>query len=233
LDNRCSNNQAEQLAIVKALEALESLNIEGRSQRTAAVITDSRVALNSIKNIHNHSFLIEDIRLMLSKLERPNWTIVFSWVKAHVGITGDELADKIAKAAVRDNENTITYNRIPKSTIYKELEYETLIKWQKAWEESPKAALTKQFFPSISDRINEKIKVTPNFTAIVSVHGKTRAYLHRFKYAGKCNMSLRQGRANHGPSDTPLHSPTATKGNTKEGNNKTRNLAYKQTRINN
>jgi ribonuclease HI len=55
---RCSNNQAEQLAIVKALEVLESLNIVDKNQRTAAVIADSRVALVSIKNIHNHSFLI-------------------------------------------------------------------------------------------------------------------------------------------------------------------------------
>ena len=56
LDNKCSKNQAEQLAIVKALEFLESINIDKCSQRTAAVITDSRVALDSIKNIHNHSF---------------------------------------------------------------------------------------------------------------------------------------------------------------------------------
>jgi hypothetical protein len=39
--------------------------------------------------------------------------------------------------------------------------------------------------------------------------------------------------ANHGPSDIPIHPTTATKGNTKEGNIKTRNLAFKQTRINN
>jgi hypothetical protein len=55
LDNRCSNSQAEQLAIVKALEALESLNIGNRSQRTATVIIDSRVALDFIKYILNHS----------------------------------------------------------------------------------------------------------------------------------------------------------------------------------
>ena len=62
LGSRCSNNQAEQLVIVKALEALDSLNIDDNNQRTAAVITDSRVALDSIKNTHNHSFLIEEIR---------------------------------------------------------------------------------------------------------------------------------------------------------------------------
>jgi primosomal protein N' len=118
---------------------------------------------------------------LLLKLERTNWNIVFSRVKAHVGIMGNELADQIAKAAARDKENTITYNRIPKSTIYKELEDETITKWQKAWEESPKAALTKQFFPSIADTINAKMHVTPNFTALVTGHGKTRAYLHWFK----------------------------------------------------
>jgi hypothetical protein len=55
------------------------------------------------------------------------------------------------------------------------------IGWQKAWEGSPKAALTKQLFPNISDRLKTKIKVTPNVTAPVTGHGKTRAYLHRFK----------------------------------------------------
>jgi hypothetical protein len=45
-----------------------------------------------------------------------------------VGITGNELADRIAKAAVKDKENTNTYNRIPKSTIRKELEDGTIIK---------------------------------------------------------------------------------------------------------
>jgi 6-pyruvoyl-tetrahydropterin synthase len=142
---------------------------------------NSRVALDSLKNIHNHSFLIEEIRLILSKLERTNWTMVFSWVKAHVGIMGNELADQTAKAAVRENENTTTYNRMPKSTLYKEIEDETIIKWQKAWEGSPKAAMKKQFFPNISDRLKTKITVTPNFTAPVTGHSKTRAYLHRFK----------------------------------------------------
>jgi hypothetical protein len=66
-----------------------------------------------------------------------------------VGIKGNELADRTAKAAARDHENTTTFNRIPRSTLYKETEHETIAKWQKTWEETPKAALTKQFFPNI------------------------------------------------------------------------------------
>jgi hypothetical protein len=44
-----------------------------------------------------------------------------------------------------------------------------------------KGLTTKQFFPNIKDRLKLRIKITPNFTAIVTAHGKTKAYLHRFK----------------------------------------------------
>ena len=86
LDNRCSNNQAEQLAIAKALEALETTDIEESSPRTAAIITDSIISLESIKNVNNHSYLMEEIRERLSKFERSDWTVGFAWVKAHTGI---------------------------------------------------------------------------------------------------------------------------------------------------
>ena len=101
LDNRCSNNQAEQLAIAKALEALETIDIEENSPRTAAIITDSRISLDLIKNVNNHSYLIEEIRERLSKLERSNWTVAFAWVKTHAGILENELADQLAKTAAR------------------------------------------------------------------------------------------------------------------------------------
>ena len=119
LDNNCSNKQAEQLRIIKALETLETLSIDDNSQRTAAVITDSRVALDSIKNIRNHSFIIEEIRLRLSKLKRTNWNIVFSWVKAHVGKRESELADKMTKAGAMDKENTVTFKKYPRAQYTK------------------------------------------------------------------------------------------------------------------
>ena len=49
------------------------------------------------------------------------------------------------------------------------------------WKETTKATVTKMFFPDIKDRLQTKFKMTPNFTAIVIGHGKTKAYLRRFK----------------------------------------------------
>jgi ribonuclease HI len=53
LDNRGANNQAEQLAMAKALEAFEKTDIEENSPCTAAIITDRKISQDSIKNINN------------------------------------------------------------------------------------------------------------------------------------------------------------------------------------
>ena len=41
LNNRCSNNQAEQLAIVKALEVIETLQVNNNEHGTTFIYTDS------------------------------------------------------------------------------------------------------------------------------------------------------------------------------------------------
>jgi len=99
LDNRCSNNQAEQLAITKALEIIDATDIAESNPRTIGIFADSRITIDSLKNVNNHSYLIKDIRKRISILEGTSWTIEFSWIKAQIGMYGNELADKLAKAA--------------------------------------------------------------------------------------------------------------------------------------
>jgi len=84
--NRCSNNQAEQLAIVKALDKLGKLHISDKIPRTATVNTDSRITLQSHQKTKNHNYLIEEIRKKATALEKRSWTITLTWIKAHVGI---------------------------------------------------------------------------------------------------------------------------------------------------
>jgi hypothetical protein len=76
-------------------------------------------------------------------LERNKWTIEFSWVKTHVGICGNELANKLAKDVACNKDTMVSINRIPNSTLYNEIEEEEATqKWQKEWEDCTKAAIT-------------------------------------------------------------------------------------------
>jgi hypothetical protein len=63
----------------------------------------------------------------------------------------------------------------------KELEEESITKWQREWTNSTKGRITNDFFPEVKDRLNMKINFTQNFTAMVTGHGKTNSHLHRFK----------------------------------------------------
>ena len=186
LQDCCSNNQAEQIAILKSLELLPTL--DGHNPRTVSIYTDSKVTLAALKNYSIHSFLIEGIRNMVRHLTLLDWTIHFGWVKAHAGIEGNERADTLAKEAAQDeDEQNIVYNRMPTTTAATELKKEGVIKWQRQWERTAKGALCRSFFPTVEQRLKVKLPITPEFTAMVTGHGKTKSYLHRFKLT-ECPM---------------------------------------------
>ncbi|KAJ4432672.1 hypothetical protein ANN_21295 [Periplaneta americana] len=144
LHRRCSNNQAEQYPILKALEQLE----------------------NKLENRR--------------KLETLNWTIHFAWVKAHVGLAGNELADHLAKQAA-SNELPVSFDRIPVSDIMRELQEESVVKWESEWQNTINGAVTKSFFPSVKERLRVNIPLNGEVTTFLTGHGKTDAYLYRFK----------------------------------------------------
>jgi len=167
------------MAIIKALQAIEVIKINNNIPRTVKIRTDSRITLQSLKNMKNRNYLIEEIRKKTFALEKENWNIDYTWIKAHAGNRGNELTDRLAKEAARNSD--ICYNRIPKSEIARQEREKSREKWQQQWDNPTKGLVIREFFPSIKDRLKMKINVTPNFTAMVTVHGKTRSYLHRFK----------------------------------------------------
>jgi ribonuclease HI len=180
LGSRCTTNQAEQLAILKSLDELPVL--PDHKNRMVAICTDSQVTLDSLRNNFIYTPIIADIRKKIQQLTKQNWTIHFGWVKSHIGKEGNELADRLAKAAAADAaELKVEYKKTTKSTIATELMKEVIAKWQRLWERTNKGALCRSFLLSVEQRLQANLPISPAFTAIVSGHGKTKSYLHRFR----------------------------------------------------
>ena len=101
LNKKCTNNQSEQLAILKVLQHTVKIHAEFK---TATVYTDSLTTLDSLKNSSIHTAVVEDIRQQLKEMKKMQWHIQFCWVKAHVGIQGNETADKLVKEAATSTD---------------------------------------------------------------------------------------------------------------------------------
>ncbi|KAJ4427087.1 hypothetical protein ANN_24702 [Periplaneta americana] len=119
-------------------------------------------------------------------------------VKAHIGMEGNELADKHAKEEA-EAILPINFNRKPITSVVTELRKECLEKWQSGWQNTQKDATCKLFSPTIEQQLKLKIPISSEFTAVVTRHWKTKAYLHRFKLASNllCPCSLGEQTTHH------------------------------------
>jgi len=88
-----------------------------------------------------------------------------SWVKSHAGTRGNEIADKLAKEEARRGGTEYVFARILKSTIFQEARESARQKWQREWATSQKAAASRQYFPTLQDRLRTKIKLTPKINS--------------------------------------------------------------------
>ena len=115
-------------------------------------------------------------------------------MKAHVGIQGNEMADRLAKKAAMDDIGELVYDKIPRETIITEGKENEITKWQEQWTSSTKGAVRKLFFPDVKDRMKTMIPISAEFTAMVMGHGLTRSYLHRFKIIpnATCSCGLKE-----------------------------------------
>ena len=74
----------------------------------------------------------------MKEMESRGWKTRFRWIKAHAGNSGNELADKLAKEASGKARIPISYNRVRKSAIKRDLEETSKETWQREWETTNK-----------------------------------------------------------------------------------------------
>ena len=171
LENHCSVYQAELLAIKRAISWCIEVN-------TSAIIhSDSNSSLQAIQNRSNRNTLAVEIRQLLQS--HPEH-ICLRWVKAHVGIEGNEKADQLAKEATE--AEIVQYSTCPSSYAIRLMKHRVDNLWNQRWLDTRKdnfGAVTKYFFPTIADR--KKCSFIPDFimTQYLTGHGRFNAYLKR------------------------------------------------------
>jgi ribonuclease HI len=106
LNDKCSILTAELYALVQALKFIESSHHETRF----LICSDSLSSLQAIDTLYSPHTLVQEIHSLLASLASRDVTVVFCWVPGHVGIQGNELADKAAKAATE--KDCIDANRL-------------------------------------------------------------------------------------------------------------------------
>jgi len=78
-------------------------------------------------------------KIFFNSSNESKWRIQFSWVKAHAGTYGNEIADRLAKEAARSLNMKHAFTKTTKSTLYKEAEEEAMQKWQNEWTTTPQS----------------------------------------------------------------------------------------------
>jgi len=55
------------------------------------------------------------------------------------------------------------------------------VTWQGEWETTKKGSTTKEYFPTVAERLQTEINLTHILPKIINGHGNIKSYLHRFR----------------------------------------------------
>ena len=133
--------------------------------------TDNQASIQAIEDPRKYSgqcFVIA-IVMWITFLRKEGYTVELHWIPAHIGIEGNEIADKAAKEATGWRQRTIhrrivetntneTATQLPDTrriiaTVKTAIQLYAFQQWTKEWEEETKGHALRAVFPTPSHRI--------------------------------------------------------------------------------
>ena len=136
---------AELLAIQEAVTQLSL-----RNSVSAVIVTDSKSAIQGLKNTNSKNPLIRNIRNKSLHFENK---LTLCWVPSHIGIHLNEKADKEANQIAL--KTTIDHETIPKSDMKVHIKQAVKHKWRDKWQNT-----TRNKYREITDSINPLVCAT-------------------------------------------------------------------------
>jgi hypothetical protein len=104
-----------------------------KSIKNINIYSDSRAAIQAIKNPVYKSKIVKECKMNLKHLER-SIKIKILWIKGHKNHTGNELADMLAKKGTNPTCGLYPMLALPRNVIRQKISEHFRKKWQKEWE---------------------------------------------------------------------------------------------------
>ena len=142
LNKVCSVFQAELLALSQALRWLVR-----NPASSVTIYSDSQSGLKALSSSSNTNHFVNDCHKSLDDLENAV-SVQFVWVKAHVGVIGNEQADEAAKAASVQHSAS-SYNAFPLSLAKRIIRASNHEEWADEYANSSTGSGTRKWFPNL------------------------------------------------------------------------------------
>jgi ribonuclease HI len=164
--NTYSIFSAEALALLSALQYVKDREIKD----PVLICTDSKSILSTLANIkstNSKNFIVTDIRHLLQESTSTGQQIKLVWIPSHIGLQGNEAADKLAQLSCRSD--IVEALDTPTLDLKRQISFDRSILWDTHWRltNQHKGKVYAQLFP------NGHI---PKSTWFEKVKGQTRSF---------------------------------------------------------
>ena len=183
LNHRNSVFQAEVYAIQKACE---DLTLKKTENKDVKIHIDSQAAIRAVSGYVSRNNTVFKAKKAVNKLAETN-KVTLSWIPAHIGHAGNEIADRLAKRGARNRENRAEHCLpIPTRETYIKIENWGKNKHQKVWDNLSTCRQSKMFCPKISNQYWRNISTMNRtkamyMTQIFTGHASLQYHLHNMK----------------------------------------------------